>query len=59
MSIKWFKSLLNGQFFFRFVGRNGKTIAQSEGYRSKQGMMKTIKRYWPKALCEQMKSPSL
>ena len=59
MSIEWFKSILNGQFYFRIVGRNGKTIAQSEGYKSKQGMMKTIKRYWPRALVEEVASPSL
>jgi hypothetical protein len=59
MSIAWFKSLVNGQFHFRLVARNGKTIAQSEGYHRKSSLMKTIKRFWPKALLEQIPSPDL
>lgn len=52
MSIETFRSHVNGQHYFRLVGRNGKTIAQSEGYKAKASMTKTIKRYWPKALVE-------
>lgn len=59
MSIEYFHSYKNGQWFFRLVARNGKTIAQSEGYKRKGSMMKTIKRFWPKALVEDVTSPSL
>jgi hypothetical protein len=58
MSVSWFKSLVDGQFRFRLVARNGKTIASSEAYHRKASMMKTIKRFWPRALVEQIKAPS-
>lgn len=59
MSIEIFHSYKNGNWYFRLKSRNGRTIAQSEGYKSKQGMMKTIKRYWGKSLVEEITSPSL
>lgn len=54
MSIETFRSTTNGQFFFRIVGRNGRTIASSEGYKTKQARTKTLNRYWPKALREEV-----
>jgi uncharacterized protein YegP (UPF0339 family) len=54
MSIETFRSTTNGQFYFRLVGTNGRTIASSEGYKSKQARTKTIKRYWPRALVEEV-----
>ena len=54
MSIQLFQSIVNGQWYFRFVARNGKTIAASEGYRRKASARKTIKRYWPTTLVEEI-----
>ena len=37
-----FKSEVNGQFYFRLVGMNGKSLLQSEGYKSNAGRVKTL-----------------
>ena len=41
MKIQFFKNK-NKQWYFRIVARNGKIVAQSEGYKTKQGCLKTI-----------------
>jgi uncharacterized protein YegP (UPF0339 family) len=56
MSIQLFQSSENGQWYFRLVARNGKTIAASEGYRRKAGARKTIKRYWPEVRVKEVTS---
>lgn len=33
----------NGQFYFRIVSGNNKTVATSEGYTQKKSVLKTIK----------------
>ena len=33
----------NGQFYFRIVSANNKTVATSEGYTQKKSVLKTIK----------------
>ena len=42
MKILNHKSKVNGQFYFSIVARNGKIIAQSEGYKSKASRGRTI-----------------
>lgn len=54
MSIELFKSRFSGEYFFRLVARNGKIVAQSEGYKRKASAIKTIKRFWPRALLEEV-----
>jgi len=34
---------INDQYFFRVIGKNNKTIAQSEGYKTLRGAIKTAK----------------
>ncbi len=41
MKIRIFKSLINGQWYFRVLARNGKKIAQSEGYKRRAGAIRT------------------
>lgn len=41
MKIETFKGK-NNQYYFRIVAKNGKTIAQSEGYKQKASRTKTI-----------------
>lgn len=41
MHFEIFKS--KDQFYFRLVARNGQTVAQSEGYKTKQSCTKTVK----------------
>lgn len=43
MKIEIFKSEKNSQFYFRIKARNGKIIAQSEGYNHKRNVHQTIK----------------
>lgn len=38
-----FKSDKNGQHYLRLVARNGKTIAQSEGYKRRASCVKTAR----------------
>lgn len=54
MSIELFKSRLSGQWHFRLVARNSKIVAQSEGYKRKASALKTIRRFWPRALLEEV-----
>lgn len=37
-----FQSEVNGQYYFRLVGMNGKSLMQSEGYKSSAGRAKTL-----------------
>jgi uncharacterized protein len=37
MKFQIFKSKKNKQWYFRLVARNGKIVAQSEGYKGKHG----------------------
>ena len=36
--IEMFKSEENNQFYFRIMARNGKIVAQSEGYKNRGGV---------------------
>jgi uncharacterized protein YegP (UPF0339 family) len=38
----WWKAK-SGKFYFHLTARNGKTIAQSEGYNTKKAMLSTIR----------------
>lgn len=40
--IQMFKSEADGQFYFRIRARNGKIVAQSEGYKTKASARKGI-----------------
>lgn len=40
--IEKFRSRRNKQFYFRVVAGNGKTVAQSEGYKTKRSRDKTV-----------------
>ncbi len=42
MKTEYFKSTASGQWYFRIVARNGKTIAQSEGYKRKGGALAAL-----------------
>jgi len=42
MRIYYYQSTVTPQWYFRIVARNGRTVAQSEGYHSKAGCLKTI-----------------
>lgn len=42
MRIVYFKNK-KGQWYFRIVAKNNKIVAQSEGYKTRQGVLKTIK----------------
>jgi uncharacterized protein YegP (UPF0339 family) len=42
MKLKIFKGK-NNQYYFHIVSRNGKIVAQSEGYKSRQSVLKTAK----------------
>lgn len=44
MKIQVFKSPVNRQWYFHLKARNGKLIAQSEGYHKKASAIKTAKR---------------
>lgn len=37
-----FQSEANGEYYFRLVGVNGKSLLQSEGYKSSAGRTKTL-----------------
>lgn len=41
MKIEYWKSPKNGQWYFAIIARNGKTVAQSEGYKRKASCLKT------------------
>lgn len=42
MSIEYWKSPANAEWFFRIVARNGEIIAHSEAYKRKSNCLKTI-----------------
>lgn len=42
MRFEWFKGAKSNQFYWRLVGKNGKTVCQSEGYLRKSDCLKTI-----------------
>lgn len=44
MKIQLFKSARNRQWYFRFVSRNNRVMAQSEGYKRRQSAAKTALR---------------
>ena len=55
MKIQYFQS--NYQWYFHIRARNGKIIAQSEGYRRKSSCLRTIKLFAPlNAKIEQVQS---
>jgi uncharacterized protein YegP (UPF0339 family) len=37
------------RFYFRIVGDNGETIAQSEGYTQRHNVIEVLNKYFPKA----------
>lgn len=41
MKIVVFRSPVNLQWYFRMLARNGKTVAQSEGYKKRESALKT------------------
>jgi uncharacterized protein YegP (UPF0339 family) len=43
LRIKFFRSLVNEQFYFHIKASNGKLVVQSEGYKTKQAAQKTAK----------------
>lgn len=43
LRIHWFSSRKDGQLYFRFVAKNGRTVMASQGYRTKRAMMSTIR----------------
>ena len=43
MKIVVFCSPVNRQWYFRMVARNGRTVAQSEGYKKRESAMKTAR----------------
>lgn len=45
MYFKIFKSKKNNQFYFNLVSINGKIIGSSEGYKTKQSAIKTIRNF--------------
>ena len=40
--ILWWKSPTNSDFYFHIVAGNGRIVAQSEGYKQKASMLRTI-----------------
>lgn len=42
MQFKWFRSNINGSYYWRLVAKNGETVCQSEGYMRKSDCLKTI-----------------
>ena len=42
MKVYYYQLSVSKQWYFRIVARNGHIVAQSEGYTSKRGCLKTI-----------------
>ena len=43
MKAEIFKSEENSKWYFHIVARNGKIVAQSQGYKSKKGALKGVR----------------
>ncbi|MCA9233259.1 MAG: YegP family protein [Planctomycetales bacterium] len=54
MKIEYWKSPKNGQWYFAIIARNGKTIAQSEGYKRERNCIKTANRIADESLLNRM-----
>lgn len=44
MKIRYFKSKVNGKFYFHIRARNGRIIAASQGYKTLSNLSRTVNR---------------